>query len=231
MSKSNSWENALLLLLFNNTNAANIGDATGLRGSTTVGSLYVSLHTTDPGEAGDQTTNEISYTGYARVAVARSAAGFTIAANQASLFAAVQFGQRTDVGSTEALYFGIGTALSGAGVLLYSGPLVGTNTTLAGTGIASSDLITVPGSTYAVNDRLVFFSAAEASLPTGITQGTAYFVKTAPGSGVYSLSATQGGATLDITADGSFFVVRLSTITVSQNSIPQLNTGTKVIED
>lgn len=231
MSKSNAWENALLLLLFNNTNVANVGDATGLRGSSTVGNLYVSLHTADPGEAGDQTTNEISYTGYARVAIARTSGGFTVTGNQASLTAAVQFGQRSDVGSTEALYFGIGTASSGAGVLLYSGPLVGTNTTLPGTGIASSDTITVPGSTYSVNDRLVFFQAGEGTLPAGITQGTAYFVKTAPGGGAYTLSATQGGATLDITADGSFFVVRLSTITVSQNSIPQLNTGTKVIED
>ena len=62
MSKGNTFENDLLLLVFNNTNAANIGDATGLRGSSTAGSLYVSLHTADPGEAGDQTTDEITYT-------------------------------------------------------------------------------------------------------------------------------------------------------------------------
>ncbi len=29
--------------------------------------LYVSLHTGDPGEAGDQTTSEAAYTSYARV--------------------------------------------------------------------------------------------------------------------------------------------------------------------
>jgi hypothetical protein len=66
MSKSNTWENDLLLLVFNNTNASLIGDATGLRGSTTAGSLYLSLHTADPGEAGNQSTNEIAYTSYAR---------------------------------------------------------------------------------------------------------------------------------------------------------------------
>jgi hypothetical protein len=48
--------------LFNNANWSNIGDATGIRGSSTAGSLYLSLHTSSPGEAGDQTTNEISYT-------------------------------------------------------------------------------------------------------------------------------------------------------------------------
>ena len=89
MSKSDSWENGLLLLLFNNTNVANVGDATGLRGSTTAGSLYLSLHTSDPGDAGTQTTNEVdtgAYAGYARVAVARAsgAGGFTVTANSVS---------------------------------------------------------------------------------------------------------------------------------------------------
>lgn len=120
MSKSNAWENALLLLLFNNTNVANVGDATGLRGSSTAGSLYASLHTADPGEAGDQTTSEITYTSYARVAVARSGSGWTVTTNSVSPVAAITFPAGTG-GSGTATYFGIGTASSGAGVLLYSG--------------------------------------------------------------------------------------------------------------
>lgn len=122
MSKSNAWETALLNLVFNNTDAANIGDATGLRGSSTAGSLYVSLHTGDPGEAGSQTTNECAYTSYARVAVARSGAGWTVSGNAVTNAALVQFPQCT--GSSEtATYFSIGTASSGAGVLLYKGAL------------------------------------------------------------------------------------------------------------
>lgn len=123
MSKSNAWETALLQLLFNNTNAANIGDATGLRGSSTAGSLYVSLHTADPGEAGDQTTNETSYTSYARVAVARSGSGWTVSGTnptQVSPAATVSFPACTGLTAT-ITHFGIGTAASGAGVLLYSG--------------------------------------------------------------------------------------------------------------
>jgi hypothetical protein len=120
MSKTNSWENGLLLLAFNNTNFANVGDATGLRGSSTAGSFYVSLHTADPGEAGDQTTNETSYTSYARVAVARSGAGFTVTSNSVSPAASIDFPACT--GSTATItHFGIGTASSGAGVLLYKG--------------------------------------------------------------------------------------------------------------
>lgn len=120
MSKSNSWENSLLLLLFNNTNVANVGDATGLRGSTTAGSLYASLHTADPGETGDQTTSEVTYTSYARVAVARSSSGFTVTANSVSPFANISFPAGTG-GAGTVTYFGIGTSSSGAGVLLYSG--------------------------------------------------------------------------------------------------------------
>lgn len=120
MSKTNSWENALLLLVFNNTNTGDIGDATGLRGSSTAGSLYVSLHTSDPGEAGSQTTNETSYTSYARVAVARSGSGWTVTGNSVSPAANVDFPSCTG-GTATITHFGIGTASSGAGVLLYKG--------------------------------------------------------------------------------------------------------------
>ncbi len=122
MSASNAFETALLTLLFNNTNIANVGDATGLRGSSTAGSLYVSLHTSDPGEAGDQTTNETAYTNYARVAVARSGAGWTISSANASNAAAVNFPACGASGAT-ITHFGIGTASSGAGVLLFKGAL------------------------------------------------------------------------------------------------------------
>ena len=122
MSKSNAMENGMLLLFFNNTDFAGIGDAGGLQNSAVAGSLYVSLHTADPGEAGSQTTNEANYTGYARVAVARSGAGWTVAANAVSNTAAVTFGLCT-VGSNTVTHFGVGTDLAGAGTLLYSGTL------------------------------------------------------------------------------------------------------------
>lgn len=122
MSATNAFETSLLSLIFTNSNIANIGDATGLRGSTTAGSLYISLHTADPGETGNQTTSEATYTGYARVAVARSGAGWTVSGNTASNAAAVTFGQCTG-GSNSITHFGIGTDASGAGNLLITGAL------------------------------------------------------------------------------------------------------------
>lgn len=122
MSKSNSFETSLLNLVFNNSNISNVGDATGLRGSSTAGSLYIGLHTADPGEAGDQTTNEATYTGYARKAVARSSSGFTISGNAVTNAAAVTF-DACSGGSNTITHFSVGTASSGAGVLLYKGAL------------------------------------------------------------------------------------------------------------
>jgi hypothetical protein len=122
MSKSNTWENDLLLLLFNNTTASGIGDGTGLVGSSTAGSLYVSLHTGDPGESGTQQTSECGYTSYARVAVARNGSNWVVTNNEVVPAAAITFPTCTG-GSENAGYFGIGTASSGAGKLLYSGTI------------------------------------------------------------------------------------------------------------
>ena len=120
MSKTNTFENDLLLHLFNNSAITLVGDAAGLLPSAAPGSLYISLHTADPGEAGDQTTSETTYTSYARVAVARSGAGWTVSGNSVSPAAAINFPACT--GSTSTVtHFGVGTASSGAGKMLYKG--------------------------------------------------------------------------------------------------------------
>jgi hypothetical protein len=122
MSMTNAAEAALLDLLFLNTDWANIGDAAGLQNSATAGSFYISLHTADPGEAGDQSTSEASYTGYARVAVNRTAGGWTRTVSTMANTALVQFAQCTG-GSATVTHFGIGTDSTGAGNLLLKGAL------------------------------------------------------------------------------------------------------------
>lgn len=122
MSMSNAAEAALLDLLFLNTDWANIGDAAGLQNSAAAGSFYIALHTADPGEAGDQTTSECAYTSYARVAVARSGAGFSRSVSTIENVALVQFPEATG-GSETATHFSIGTLSSGAGQIILSGAL------------------------------------------------------------------------------------------------------------
>ena len=131
MSMSNASETNLLLILFNNTDWANVGDAAGLQNSATAGSFYVALHTTDPTDAGNQTTSEASYTGYARVAVARTGGGWTVSGNQVSNTATVQFGECT-AGSATVTHFSVGLLASGAGDILYSGALSASRAVSAG---------------------------------------------------------------------------------------------------
>lgn len=119
MSKTNALENALLELLFKATAFANFADNASSSPNT---NLYVSLHTADPGEAGDQTTNETSYTSYARVAVARSGSGWTVSGNSVSPAAEISFPACTG-GSATITHFGVGKSSSGAGVLLYKGTI------------------------------------------------------------------------------------------------------------
>jgi hypothetical protein len=122
MSMTNAAEAAILDLIFLNTDWANIGDAGGLQNSATAGSFYISLHTANPDETGDQTSSETAYTSYARVAVARSGAGWTRSVSTISNAALVQFPQCTG-GTSTITHFGIGTASSGAGNLIYKGAL------------------------------------------------------------------------------------------------------------
>jgi hypothetical protein len=115
--KGDTFENDLLKLIFNATAIANIADNAATSPLT---SLYVSLHTADPGEAGNQTTSEATYTGYARVAVARTSGGWTVTTNTAVPVAAITFGACT-AGSSTITHFAIGTAVSGTGKVLYAG--------------------------------------------------------------------------------------------------------------
>lgn len=117
MSKGNTFENDWMKLIFNGTAIANVADNAASAPLTT---LYVSLHTADPGESGDQTTSEVAYTSYARVAVARTTGGWTVSANSVSNAAAITFPTATG-GSGTVTHFAVGTAASSTGKILYSG--------------------------------------------------------------------------------------------------------------
>lgn len=122
MSATNVFENGLLSLIFENANYANVGDATGLRGSSTAGSFYISLHTANPNETGDQTTSEAAYTDYARVSVARSTSGWSVSSGVADNDAAIDFPAASG-GSESETHFGIGSDSSGTGNLFLYGAL------------------------------------------------------------------------------------------------------------
>ena len=81
--------------------------------------LYIALHTADPGAAGNQSTSEVNYTGYARLSVARGAGGFTITSNVMNPAATMEFGEMTAGTTQTATHMTIGTATSGSGKVLF----------------------------------------------------------------------------------------------------------------
>ncbi len=117
MSKSNVFEQAILELIFNAVDIANIADDTVTAPAT---DLTVSLHTAEPGEGGDMSTSEATYTGYSRGTVARTTGGWTVTAGVASPFADIVFPVAT-AGSETLVAIGIGSGVGND--LMYSGSL------------------------------------------------------------------------------------------------------------
>lgn len=122
MSATNAFETSLLSLIVLNVDAANVGDATGLRGSTTAGVFWISLHTASPGETGDQTTSESAYTNYARQDEARNTTQWTVTGNTTDNDNAIGYPTGGATGST-VTHFGLGSASTGVGNLFLFGAL------------------------------------------------------------------------------------------------------------
>ncbi len=129
MSKSNAFEDDFLELTFNGTAIANLADNAASAPST---NLSIALHTSDPGEAGNQTTNEVTtgeYTGYTRINVPRTAGGWQISSGSASPAADIDFPQSTGGTGATITHFSVGTGVSDN--MLYSGTVTPNITVVA----------------------------------------------------------------------------------------------------
>lgn len=113
MSLTNSFEDEVLAHILNGTAISSLSGVT---------TFYLSLHTADPGEAGNQSTSETSYTGYARKAISREAAAIAVSGGATNVDQ-IAFGQCTDTNDETLLYGGLGLSATGTGTLLMSGPL------------------------------------------------------------------------------------------------------------
>jgi len=152
---------------------------------------WVSLHTADPGETG---ANEVTGGSYGRQQVAFGAASSGTLSNSAQ----VDF---TGMPTTTTYAWGVWTASTG-GTCLWTGwsstvhkLFVVTAADLTGNTIQS------PGHGFTNDDRVVFEQVAGLGLPTGITAGTIYWVL-ATTTDTYTISTTQDGTAVDITAEG-----------------------------
>ena len=117
MSAQDFFEDDNLEHLFINLALPNLGDAAGLQPSAGAGSFFTSLLTALPAESvSDQTVNEATYTPYARIGVARSAAGWTVAAGVVDNDSPITYATATS-GSDTLTHFGLGFLATGAGFL------------------------------------------------------------------------------------------------------------------
>lgn len=124
--KGQSFSNGLMALIFNGTSLTlnSIGIAINATASPAT-TFYVALHTATPDFGGSQTTNEISYTNYARQPVARTTGGWTVSnfstGAQVVPVAAITFPASAGGTGGTAGYWSVGTNVSGSGVVLYYG--------------------------------------------------------------------------------------------------------------
>ena len=127
MSKGNTFENDLLLLIFNATAIANLAQD----GVTPITQIAVALHTADPGEAGTQATSEATYTSYARVNVNRTSGGWSVSGGVASPVANISFPASTG-GTNTITHFSVGPTGGGATKIFYSGTVTPNITVTSG---------------------------------------------------------------------------------------------------
>jgi hypothetical protein len=198
--------------------------------------LYFSLHNAYPGNGGSQTTNETAYTNYARLAVARTTGGFTVTTGSGTTFSSVAnaatltFATCGATGDT-ITHWGLGLASSGAGTLLACGPLAqsGMPVSFECTS-ASPGVLTCYGYAPAVNDRVSVYQMPGAELlPTGFTEGTVYFVGTAPGGNTATLSTTTAnGNPVNTSTTGQGYIYKQALLAVSSGIAPTVAAGAAV---
>jgi hypothetical protein len=118
---SDTLETGVLQLILNGTAITNLAANTTSSPST---AIWVSLHTADPGDTGTQGTNESAYTGYTRIAVARTTGGWVVASGSASPVSAITFPQATSTSTSTVTHMGLGlSSATTGGTLIASGTL------------------------------------------------------------------------------------------------------------
>jgi hypothetical protein len=158
----------------------------------------------DPGTATTLTGTEATggTPAYARVAVAWAAPSGGTDANSGALVIDVPPGTYSDL-----LYFNAGTGNSVGNYIGYA-PI---NGSVKGFGEVDStgvtnDTITSSGHGLTTDDRVRVYNVFAESIPTGLTEGTLYFVL-ASGltTDVFKVALTSGGAAINITAQGELY--------------------------
>jgi len=90
---------------------------------------------------------------------------------------------------------------------------------------SSTSILLAPGSSYAANTQVVVFNTGGSTLPSGLTAGTIYWTKS-PSSDSFQLSATNGGAAITLSGDGSGYVQAITPETFGGAGTFAVSSGT-----
>ena len=121
MSKGATFTFDLMRLLYQGQAIPNLADNAG---SSPIPQIIVGLHYADPGEGGNQSTNEAVYSGYIRAAVPRTAGGWTVGAGGATTNAGtVSWPANSNAGSVATGAYWSTSVSTGASKILHSGPM------------------------------------------------------------------------------------------------------------
>jgi hypothetical protein len=156
---------------------------------------HISLHSGDPSTTG---ANELTggSPAYARKAVTWNTAASGLRTNNGALVFDVP-------AATTVFHVGLWSAIT-AGTFYGYFP-VGGAAVQAATYVASTDVFTSFAHGYVNTDRVLVYDVAQAGAPTGLTEGTVYFVVGAT-TDTFQLSATSGGSAVNGTTDGEVAV-------------------------
>lgn len=165
----------------------------------TPGATHASLHSGDPSTTG---ANELTggTPAYARKALTwgSASAGQAVTVTTAQAFDVPAATTVVFVGFWSALTAGTFRGFVAAGAAL-------TNP-LAFSAAAATEIFTAPGHTFTNGQQVMVIDTDGSSLPTGVVENTTYFVIAVSGT-TFQLSATSGGAAINLTADGAGHVV------------------------
>lgn len=188
--------------------AALADEVLGATGYTPPANVHAALHSAWPTEAGSGA--ELTGNGYARVSITNNTTNWpNFASDQKSNANPIAFPTATG-NWVEAVAFALWDAGVGGNMLMRA--WLGPDPPRLFTATIA-DVFTAPGHGMANDDRAAVLATPNATLPTGVSEGTLYWVVGVSGD-TFQLSTTQGGGAVNLTAAGSGFVKKVVPKTV-----------------
>lgn len=233
MTMGNAMAESLGKFIFQGAKQATSPFADLLDGSTsgslgTTNPLTIALHTSDPGIAGTQSTNEASYTSYARQTKARDATNWPFTSPNIFENGGADITFPTNTGTAQTVsWASVGTGASNR--LILRTPLALETPRPFVLDDTSGDVIRVPAHGYADDQEVIFVDVEGATLPTGITEGTTYYVRASGKTAdTFTIAAAPGGGAISITAQGSGYISKVSQKVIGTNDFLKFDTSNKL---